>query len=173
MTAIKGDDDQDSSAEALPAAQDLTGSSIKARAWRSFVETAATINVKMEKRLHATTGLRLTDYNLLLLLTEATGNQLRMGELAERMVFSPSRLSYQAKSLQARGLISRCADPTDRRGMTATLTEEGRRVFREASAVHAQHIRQIFHDSVDEDEAAALREICRKLLQTTEETELR
>ncbi|GAB3188198.1 MarR family winged helix-turn-helix transcriptional regulator [Nesterenkonia suensis] len=173
MTAVEGHSAPGNSTEARPPARDLTGSSPKARAWRTFVETAATINVKMEKRLHATTGLRLADYNLLLVLSEAEGNQLRMGELAERMIFSPSRLSYQAKSLQARGLITRCADPSDRRGMTAALTDEGRRIFQEASQVHAQHIRQIFHDSVDDAEAASLQQICHQLLATARETELR
>lgn len=173
MTAVDDDSAQTNSTAAPPAGRDLTGTSPKARAWRSFVETAATINVKMEKRLYAVTGLRLTDYNLLLALSEAEGHQLRMGELAERMIFSPSRLSYQAKALQSRGLITRRADPTDRRGMTAALTEEGRRVFRDASTVHAQHIRQIFHDTLDAKEAAALQRICGKLLQTTEGTELR
>lgn len=153
-------------------AQDLTGSSPKAQAWRTFLETSSMISSKMEKRLHATTGLRLADYNVLLVLTEAEGNELRMGELAERMIFSPSRLSYQAKALQSRGLISRCTDSSDRRGMTASLTDEGRRVFREASAVHAHHIRQLFHDSIEAEEAVFLKRICLKLQDTAAQTEL-
>ena len=39
--------------------------------------------------------LTLGDYNVLLLLSEAPENRLRMGQLASRMVFSPSRpVSY-------------------------------------------------------------------------------
>ncbi|GAA1120313.1 hypothetical protein GCM10009650_26030 [Nesterenkonia jeotgali] len=145
---------------------DLTGSSPKARAWRSFFETSAIISDRMEKRLHSSTGLRLTDYNLMLLLAEAEGNQLRMGELAAGMVFSPSRLSYQVKSLQKRGLIDRFADTEDRRGMTAQLTEEGHRVFEQASRLHATHIKQLFHPAVDDAEAEALREICEQIKDT-------
>lgn len=150
---------------------DLTGRSPKARAWRAFFETSALISDRMEKRLHAVTGLKLSDYNLLLLLAEAESQQLRMGELADRMVFSPSRLSYQAKALQARGLITRFTDPEDRRGMTAQLTEEGHRTFREASRVHAQHIRQLFHPALDEDQAVALHAICEQINQTVTEAE--
>ncbi|MGJ9372269.1 MarR family winged helix-turn-helix transcriptional regulator [Nesterenkonia sp. CF4.4] len=145
---------------------DLTGFSPKARAWRSFFETSAIISDRMEKRLYSSTGLRLSDYNLMLLLAEAEDHQLRMGELAEGMVFSPSRLSYQVKSLQKRGLIDRFADAEDRRGMTAQLTDEGHRVFEEASRLHGTHIRQLFHPALDDAEADTLRQICEQIKDT-------
>ncbi|WP_022872374.1 MarR family winged helix-turn-helix transcriptional regulator [Nesterenkonia alba] len=148
------------------ARRDLTGYSPKAKAWRAFFETSAVISDRMEKRLHTTTGLKLSDYNLLLILTEAEDHQLRMGELAERMVFSPSRLSYQVKSLAARGLIERCIHEQDKRGMTARLTAEGRRVFAAASRVHAEHIRQLFHPALDDEEADVLRRICESIHHT-------
>ncbi|WP_300343956.1 MarR family transcriptional regulator [Nesterenkonia sp.] len=162
----------DHGAQAPPTSgRDLTGFTPKARAWRAFFETSALITDRMEKLLHAATGLKLSDYNLLLLLSEATGNQLRMGELAEKMVFSPSRLSYQVKSLAARGLIDRCTDENDRRGMTARLTQEGRRVFAEASAVHAQHIRKLFHPALDDAQAEDLRAICEQIHTTVEQAD--
>jgi len=145
---------------------DLTGHSPKARAWRAFFETSAIISDRMEKRLHSSTGLRLTDYNLMLLLAEAENNQLRMGELAEGMVFSPSRLSYQVKSLEKRGMITRFADESDRRGMTAQLTDEGRATFEQASRLHAQHIKQLFHPALDDDQAQVLRMICDQIKDT-------
>lgn len=150
--------------------RDLTGFSPKAKAWRAFFEASALITDRMEKRLHATTGLKLSDYNVLLLLSEAADHQLRMGELAEKMVFSPSRLSYQVKSLSSRGLIERFTDAQDKRGMTARLTEEGRSVFTAASRVHAQHIRQIFHPALDDDEAEAFEAICQQIQRTAEQT---
>ncbi|GAA1805581.1 MarR family winged helix-turn-helix transcriptional regulator [Nesterenkonia flava] len=157
---------EDSSTSSQQRSRDLTGFSPKAKAWRSFFETSAIISDRMEKRLQATTGLKLSDYNLLLILAEAPGKQLRMGELAERMVFSPSRLSYQVKSLAGRGLLERCMDPHDKRGMTACLTEEGSTVFAAASKVHAQHIRQLFHPALDDAQAVQLRQICEAIYHT-------
>ncbi|WP_150463065.1 MarR family winged helix-turn-helix transcriptional regulator [Nesterenkonia ebinurensis] len=151
--------------------RDLTGFSPKARAWRAFFETAALISDRMEKRLHAVTGLKLAEYNLLLLLAEAQDDQLRMGELADRMVFSPSRLSYQVKSLAKRGLIDRCIDENDKRGMTARLTEEGKKVFAAASRVHAQHIKQLFHPALDDAQAHDLQVICEQIHHTVEQAE--
>lgn len=151
--------------------RDLTGFSPKARAWRAFFETSALISDRMEKRLHAVTGLKLAEYNILLLLAEAEEHQLRMGQLAEQMVFSPSRLSYQVKSLANRGLLERCADEKDKRGMTARLSAEGERVFSAASRVHAQHIKQLFHPALDDAQALELRVICEQITRTAEETE--
>lgn len=161
-----GNSGKDEGAEALwqvRGPHDRTGTSPRARAWRTFLETSAVISNNLERHLQTETGLRLSDYNVLLLLTEAEDGCLRMGELAERMVFSPSRLSYQAKTLEARGLIERCQDPSDRRGMTARLTAQGRQTFRRAAAVHAAHIRELFHAVVSEAEATALQEICLKI----------
>lgn len=150
--------------------RDLTGSSPKAKAWRAFFEASALITDRMEKLLHSATGLKLSDYNVLLLLSEAEDHQLRMGELAEKMVFSPSRLSYQVKTLASRGLIERCTDEKDRRGMTARLTAEGKQAFSAASRVHAQHIKQIFHPALDDDQAAAFEAVCLKIQDTVSES---
>jgi DNA-binding MarR family transcriptional regulator len=151
--------------------RDLTGFSPKARAWRAFFETSALISDRMEKRLHAVTGLKLAEYNILLLLAEAESHQLRMGQLASQMVFSPSRLSYQVKSLANRGLIERCADENDKRGMTARLTPAGEKVFSEASRVHAQHIKQLFHPAVNDDQAQQLQVICDQIYRTAEQAD--
>lgn len=151
--------------------RDLTGFSPKAKAWRAFFETSALISDRMEKRLHAVTGLKLAEYNILLLLAEAEDHQLRMGQLAEQMVFSPSRLSYQVKSLANRGLIERCADAHDKRGMTARLSVEGQKVFSAASRVHAQHIKQLFHPALDDTQAHELQVVCEQIYRTVEEAD--
>ncbi|MDR8017958.1 MarR family winged helix-turn-helix transcriptional regulator [Nesterenkonia aerolata] len=142
---------------------DRTGVSPRARAWRTFLETSAVVSSNLERHLQSHTGLKLSDYNFLLLLAEAEDGCLRMGDLAERMVFSPSRLSYQAKVLEARGLITRCPDTHDRRGMMARLTDQGRDTFRRAAHVHAAHIKELFHAVVDEQEAEELQRICLKI----------
>lgn len=107
--------------------------------------------------------LTLGDYNVLLLLSEAPENRLRMGQLASRMVFSPSRLTYQVKNLEARGLVTRQACSDDRRGSEAELTEAGRRLFRQAAAVHARQVRQEFLDQLDEQETQTLLRVFSRL----------
>ena len=151
------------SGQAAGTERDYTGSTPKARAWRSFIETSALLSGHMEKRLQASSGLRLSEYNVLLILAEARNNQVRMGDLAARMIFSPSRVSYQVKSLEERGLLTRSTDPHDRRGTSAQLTPLGHRVFHEAASQHGEHIRALFHPAIDNDQANALRTICEQI----------
>jgi hypothetical protein len=53
----------------------------------------------LDDDLRADNGLTLIDYRLLLLLAEAPQQRRRMSELADRMVFSRSRITYQVSSM--------------------------------------------------------------------------
>lgn len=151
--------------------RDLTGFGPKAQAWRAFFETSARVTTSVEKQLQAETGLKLPEYNVLLALAEAPENRLRMGELAKQLIFSPSRLSYQVKTLAAQGLIIRTTDAQDKRGATAELTDVGREAFRVASAVHASHVRKLFHPALNDDEAQQLAAMCQNIMRHTCELE--
>lgn len=61
-------------------------------AWQLYFETTAQLTARIEERLKAH-GCSLMDYQVLLLLYNAPERRMRMGELAHRLVFSPSRLS--------------------------------------------------------------------------------
>lgn len=139
------------------------GPDLKGRTWRTDVENTAVLQVELERSMRAETGLHLADYDLLLLLTEAPEHRMRMGELAGRMVFSPSRLTCQVRTLEKRGLVERCAAPGDRRGAEAVLTEDGRHLFRRAAALHTRDVRTLFLDGVSDDEADVLLRVFSRL----------
>lgn len=140
------------------------------QAWRAYFEATALLQDRIERHLKEQMDLTLGDYNLLLLLSEAPEHRLRMGQLASRMVFSPSRLTYQVKNLEARGLVTRQACSDDRRGSEAELTEAGRRLFRQAAAVHARQVRQEFLDQLDEHETETLLQVFSRLGRSLEDT---
>ncbi|MDI3330029.1 MAG: MarR family transcriptional regulator [Micrococcus sp.] len=133
------------------------------QAWRAYFEATALLQDRLERTLRSGAELHLADYNLLLLLTEAPGGHLRMGELASLMVFSPSRVTYQVKTLEKRGLVERRACPEDGRGQEAVITDAGRRLFRRASALHARQVQELFLDRVDEAEAETLLRVFSRL----------
>ncbi|OKL53109.1 hypothetical protein BSZ39_11230 [Bowdeniella nasicola] len=126
------------------------------QAWRAYFETTALLEARLEASLKSTAGLTLADYNILLALSEADGAQLRLGELADRVVFSPSRLTYRIRELQRRGLIERIADATDGRGASARLTAAGSTAFRDAARIHARDVTSAMLAELSDDEAAAL-----------------
>ncbi|MBX6356188.1 MAG: MarR family transcriptional regulator [Micromonosporaceae bacterium] len=126
------------------------------RGWRAYIEGSLRLNARLEDDLRAATGLTMADYNVLVVLSEAPRRRLRMGELAERLVFSPSRLTYQISSMERRGLVRRESCPADRRGSEAVLTDEGMAKLRASAPHHVASVRQRLIDLLDGSELAAL-----------------
>lgn len=122
-------------------------------AWRTYWVTTARLMTRLESTLKSELDLHLGDYNLMLLLTESETGCMRMGELAEAMVFSPSRLTYQVKILENRGLVRRERSDTDARSWIASLTKEGRRTFRKAAVLHVRDIETFFTAKISDEEA--------------------
>src|SRR3954468_14661003 len=91
-------------------------------AWRAFVESSWALHTRLEDDLRAATGLSMADYHVMVALSEAPGHRIRMGELAGRLVFSPSRVTYQISSMVKRGLVRKQSCAQDGRGQEAVLT---------------------------------------------------
>ncbi|MFC7402833.1 MarR family winged helix-turn-helix transcriptional regulator [Citricoccus sp. GCM10030269] len=159
MTSFSGDTDGWS----RTAATHRRETDVPRQAWRAYFEATALLQDRLDRTLREQTGLHLADYNLLLLLSEAPENRLRMGELARLMVFSPSRVTYQVKTLQHRGLVERCAAERDRRGAEAVLTDDGRSLFRRAAALHSRQVRNLFLDRLQDGEAETVLRVFSRL----------
>lgn len=111
----------------------------KLAAWRAYLEYSARIMAHLERGLKTRSGLTMGEYNILLVLAEAAV-PLRMGELGQKVVFAPSRLTYAVGVLEKRELVERCADSGDRRVARVTLTAAGRAALRAAAGPHLQDI---------------------------------
>src|SRR5918998_3501049 len=127
--------------------------------WRAFIESSQLLMTQLEDDLRETSELSFADYHVLVLLSEAPGQRLRMGELASRLVFSPSRLTYQISSMQKRGLVAKESCPADRRGSEAVLTATGLLTLREAAPHHLASVRTHLMDDLDDAEVACLTRI--------------
>ncbi len=75
-------------------------------------------------------------------VTDRTGT--RLSDLAEALHIAPRSATEVADALQARGLVERTPDPTDRRAVVLTPTAEGRRVQAEIAAARAADTRDLF-----------------------------
>jgi DNA-binding MarR family transcriptional regulator len=93
-------------------------------------------------------------------VTDRSGT--RLSELAEALHIAPRSATEVADALQARGLVERTPDPTDRRAVVLTPTEEGRRVQAEIAAARAADNRDLFA-RLDADDRATLARILRTL----------
>ncbi|HEV8173027.1 MAG TPA: MarR family transcriptional regulator [Actinoplanes sp.] len=124
--------------------------------WRAFVESSWALHTRLEDELRAATGLSMSDYHIMVVLSEAPQHRLRMGELASRLVFSPSRLTYQISSMVKRGLVRKQSCPDDGRGQEAVLTDAGMAALVAAAPLHLETVRGNFIDHLDADELAVI-----------------
>jgi DNA-binding MarR family transcriptional regulator len=124
--------------------------------WRAFVESSWALHTRLEDELRAATGLSMSDYHVMVVLSESPGHRARMGELASRLVFSPSRLTYQIGSMVKRGLVLKQACPDDGRGQEAVLTDAGMNALVAAAPLHLKTVRDSFIDHLDDEELAVI-----------------
>ena len=126
------------------------------QAWRAYIEASLQLEEHLDADLRAASGLSMIDYHVLLLLSEAPQQRLRMGRLARQMVFAPSRLTYQITAMEKRGLVVRERSPEDQRGLRAVLTATGLHALRCAAPHHRATVRAQFVDELDETELQTL-----------------
>src|SRR3982751_969219 len=132
-------------------------------AWRIFIESSWALHTHLEDELRAATGLSMNDYHVMVTLSEAPDRRLRMGELAGRLVFSPSRIPYQISSMVKRGLVRKQSCPEDGRGQEAVLTDEGMAALEAAAPQHLITVRDSFIDRLDTEELAVIARVFEKV----------
>ncbi|WP_433331356.1 MarR family winged helix-turn-helix transcriptional regulator [Spirillospora sp. CA-294931] len=119
------------------------------RDWRAFVDGSARLGEITERDLKVKHGLSISEYEILVRLSEAPDRRLRMAELAENANQSRSRLSHTCARLESKGLVHRGGCPGDKRGVFAHLTEEGFQALDLAARDHVETVRDNFIDVID------------------------
>jgi DNA-binding MarR family transcriptional regulator len=108
--------------------------------WRSFLRAHASIVRRLEADLQTRHGMPLAWYDVLARLVEADGHRLRMSDLADRVMLSPSGLTRLVSRMVDAGLICREPSESDARGFYAVLTDEGYEQLRAATGTHFRGI---------------------------------
>ncbi|MBB1253504.1 MarR family winged helix-turn-helix transcriptional regulator [Streptomyces alkaliterrae] len=127
-------------------------------AWRGFLEASHRVERRLEQQLKEESGLSHPQYEVLVLLADAPGRELRMTELAHALITSKSGLTYQVGQLEKRGYVRRRSCPTDVRGIFAQLTDEGYEALREAAPGHVAAVREALIDVLEPDELTVVAE---------------
>ena len=95
------------------------------RAWRGLVEAYADLPAALEADLVAGFGIDGGDYGVLVNLSEAPDQRLRMCDLAARLHLSPSGLTRRLDGLVRPAYVAREPSAHDRRVTLAVLTDAG------------------------------------------------
>lgn len=135
-------------------------SSSQQAAWRAFLTMSGELNERIERDLHAAAGMPHAYFIILVSLSEAPDGCLRMNQLATAARSSQSRLSHAVARLEQSGWVRRTPAPGDRRGQIAELTPAGRAELERVAPGHAETVRSMVFDGLDDDQVAELRHIC-------------
>jgi DNA-binding MarR family transcriptional regulator len=129
------------------------------RAWRAFLQASQMLFERLDRQLQRDAGLSHADYEILVRLSEAEGQRLRMSELASSTLFSRSRLSHAVARLERDGKVRRQSCPSDGRGTFAVLTPEGADALAAAAPAHAGEVRRQVFDQLTPTQVEELRRI--------------
>ena len=129
------------------------------RAWRGLLRMTAQLNARANRQLQEEYGISLADYEVLVALSEAPEDRLRVFEVADALAWEQSRVSHQLARMQRRGLITREGCATDARGAFAVLTGAGRAAIEQAAPAHVELVRQLVFDDLSPEQVSALTEI--------------
>ena len=131
--------------------------------WRHWLESHARLQSRLARGLAAESGLSLSDYEVLVFLSEEPEGRLRMATLAERLQWDRSRLSHHIRRMESRGLVARTDCPDDGRGSFVGVTAGGRRTIEDAAPGHVRAVREYFFEPLGADGVEALSRALPKL----------
>ena len=113
----------------------------------------------------------MREYDVLYTLSKGTEPQ-RLSDLNRHVLLSQPALSRLVDRLAERGLVERCADPADGRGVRLLLTDAGRIVQRRIGRRHARDVARAMTAGLTAAELAQLETICRKLACASDKSEV-
>jgi DNA-binding MarR family transcriptional regulator len=113
-------------------------------AWRAFLVAHAHVTRAISRDLAAAGLPDLGWYDLLWALYRRPGRGMRVKELADAVVLSPTATSRFVDRVVAAGCVRRQTDPDDRRAQQIVLTDEGVDLLRRMWPVYARGIETHF-----------------------------
>ena len=109
--------------------------------WRAFLNAHARVTRAISRDLAAAGLPDLSWYDLLWALYR---KPLRVKELAEAVVLSPTAMSRFVDRVEKAGYVRREPDPDDRRALQITITDAGRDLLRRMWPIYSRGIEERF-----------------------------
>ena len=116
------------------------------RTWRAYVVGSTWLIDQLDRDLQSRHQISLSEYEVLVRLSEAPGQSCRMAVLSDALRHSRSRMTHTVARLERAGLVCRQPAATDGRGVDAVLQPAGLELLRRAAPDHVRGVRRWFLD---------------------------
>ena len=137
-------------------------------AWEALLSAHAAL-MKQFAAEEIWTEASMREYDVLYTLSKCR-NPINMRELNRHVLLGQPALSRLVDRLAERGLVERCSDPADGRGVRLSLTEAGRAMQRQIGRQHARGVARAMTAGLNPAELKQLETICLKLAHQNEDT---
>src|SRR3954453_11190870 len=124
--------------------------------WRAFAVGVTLLLDRLDAHLQHAFDVSLTEYEILVRLSERPERSMRMAQLADALAHSRSRGTHTAARMQNARPVARSTSPEDGRGIVSGLTDAGHALLVEAAHVHAEGVRDYLVDLATPEDFAAL-----------------
>jgi len=128
-------------------------------AYFALIEVSSLLRHTVEQQLRDAGDLSYVQFQLLATLGDSPSGSSRMTDLADGVVYSRSGLTYQAQSLEQRGLVTRTPSLDDERGTTVTITERGRELLAQVFPGHISVINELLFEPLASGDVEALADV--------------
>lgn len=132
--------------------------------WRSWLRASSQLEAHLARRMQADGDISMSDFAVLVPLSEAPERRLRAFALGRALQWEKSRLSHHLTRMERRGLVTREDCGTDRRGAFVVLTPEGQTALEAAAGPHVEAVRAAVFDRLTPEQVDRLGEVCEELL---------
>jgi len=131
--------------------------------WRSLLNVHASLDRALTTALADERELPLQWFEVVNGL-QTNGGRLRVMDLAELLVVSPSSLSRQLNRMEEEGYVRReRGGGDDQRAVLVVLTRDGRDTWRRANTTYQRVLRKQFFGRLGDSDVAALQRVFTKL----------
>lgn len=149
---------------------DLLGPEERA-SWAALLMLHRTVVRELDTELAREHRLAVSEFDVLITLSNAPGWRLGMSALAQGARLSPAGTTHLVTRLERDGLVERASDPADRRKWYTALTDRGDRRLRAARRTYDAVVRRRFVAVTTPAERQALRQLWQRLSSGSKVTE--
>ena len=124
--------------------------------WRSFLGGTTVLMDQLDRDLRSNHGISLSEYEIMVRLSESPDHSIRMADLAEAISHSRSRTTHTIRRLEKEGFVSRIQCDSDGRGVTAVLTKTGYAHLEQAAHTHVTGVHDYLVQAASDEDFAVL-----------------
>ncbi|MFF1572450.1 MarR family winged helix-turn-helix transcriptional regulator [Leifsonia sp. NPDC058292] len=128
-------------------------------AYFALIEVSSLLRHSVEQQLREAGDLSYVQFQLLATLGDSPGGSCRMTDLADGVVYSRSGLTYQAQTLEQRGLVTRAQAVDDERATTVTITEKGRDALATVFPGHIAVLDELLYEPLTRGDVEVLADV--------------